>query len=66
MQEHIDKVYHLSQQPIGGPSQLPRRVHVYAALFPEYDEPTGARFFKQYMKVGFVRIIGYADGISPS
>ncbi|TIA83769.1 hypothetical protein E3P98_00636 [Wallemia ichthyophaga] len=50
MQEHMDKVHHLSQEAMGGPLQLPRRVHIYAALYPEYDEPTGAKFFKQYMK----------------
>ncbi|TIC03052.1 hypothetical protein E3Q17_01027 [Wallemia mellicola] len=50
MQEYKDRVIHLSQEPIGGPSQLPRRVHVYAALYPEYDEPSAAKFFKFYIK----------------
>ena len=51
MDDYKKRVEHFSNEPMGGPDNLPRRVRVYAALSPEYDEPSAGKFFKLYIKV---------------
>jgi len=51
-QEYIDKVKYLSEQTMQGSLDLPRKVKVYGARWPEDDESDRAlRYFRKYVKV---------------
>jgi import inner membrane translocase subunit TIM54 len=51
-QSYLDRVRHLSQQPMENSLGEPRRVHVYSARWPEdEDADRGMKHFRRYVKV---------------
>ncbi|KAL1409656.1 mitochondrial import inner membrane translocase subunit tim54 [Vanrija albida] len=50
-QEYIDKVSYLAQQATSGSLDIPRKVKVYGARFPEDDDTDRSlRYFRKYVK----------------
>jgi import inner membrane translocase subunit TIM54 len=51
-QSYLDKVRHLSEQPMENSLGQPRRVKVYSARWPEDDDAErGMKHFRRYVKV---------------
>lgn len=54
-QEYIDKVEYLSKQQMSSSLDIPRKVTVYGARWPEDDESDRAlRHFRKYVKVSWI------------
>ncbi|TXT06054.1 hypothetical protein VHUM_03527 [Vanrija humicola] len=50
-QEYIEKVSYLAQQPLASSLDIPRKVKVYGARFPEDDDTDRSlRYFRKYVK----------------